>query len=116
MMTQRVEPDIVLTGLFADGQGEDFDVFPASVGLKVKENSPDGFRDFFCNVIEFDFPREEVAPPSKEQRTWGGKVYEDTEDLLLYFRDYIETIQMESDEEVTLQRLFFVTELSNRMR
>lgn len=113
---QKVQPDIIFTGLFANGGGDDFDVSPAVAELRINDDVSEKFRTFFNNVVEFDFPRDDVAPPDAASRTWNGTIYEDVKNVLLDFQECIEITQIKGDDYASLQRLLFITQIVNLMQ
>lgn len=112
---QKVQPDIIFTGLFANGKGDDFDVFPAVAELRINDDVSAKFCAFFNNVVEFDFPRDDVAPPDAVSRTWHGTIYEDVKNVLLDFQECIEITQIKGEGDVSIQSLLFVTQVVNLM-
>lgn len=95
-------------GIFSTGNeiGSTTETFQAKVAIDVKWEAPNGFQNFFYDVLLYE--REETGV-DEEDRTWEGETYEDVEDIILDYPQHFAIrwakVEDEGDYEVDLSNL-----------
>lgn len=86
----------IFDGRFATGKPEDRNTFSATVWLKVADDAPHWFKEFFHAVWEYDDEFDD-GRFEKQDRIWGEEHYTEVDDVLFAFPSFFEVLRVEED-------------------